>query len=97
MDWRDKAACLDEDPELFFPIGTTGRALDQIEEAKAVCAQCPVIQECLEWALDTKQDAGVWGGKSEEERRTLRRKRGRRGKHVEVTAIPCSRLSLAHE
>ncbi len=80
MDWRKKAACLDEDPELFFPIGTTGRALEQIEEAKAVCAQCPVIQECLEWALDTNQDAGVWGGMSEEGRRTLRRKWGRRGR-----------------
>jgi WhiB family transcriptional regulator, redox-sensing transcriptional regulator len=80
MDWRKKAACLEEDPELFFPIGTTGRALDQIEEAKAVCARCPAIQECLEWALDTNQDAGVWGGMSEEQRRTLRRRRGRRGK-----------------
>lgn len=78
--WRQKAACLDEDPELFFPIGTTGRALDQIEEAKAVCQHCPVIQECLKWALDTNQDAGVWGGMSEEQRRTLRRKRGRRGR-----------------
>ncbi|MGH8900649.1 MAG: WhiB family transcriptional regulator [Egibacteraceae bacterium] len=80
MDWRNKAACLEEDPELFFPIGTTGRALDQIEEAKAVCQHCPVTQECLEWALDTNQDAGVWGGMSEEQRRTLRRKRGRRGR-----------------
>ncbi|MGH8904497.1 MAG: WhiB family transcriptional regulator [Egibacteraceae bacterium] len=78
--WRQKAACLDEDPELFFPIGTTGRALDQIEKAKAVCQHCPVIQECLKWALDTNQDAGVWGGMSEEQRRTLRRKRGRRGR-----------------
>lgn len=97
MDWRKKAACLDEDPELFFAIGTTGRALDQIEEAKAVCAQCPVIQECLEWALDTNQDAGVWGGKSEEERRTLRRKRGERGKPTEANCHSLPRVSSAHE
>jgi WhiB family redox-sensing transcriptional regulator len=78
MDWRDEAACLGEDPELFFPVGTTGRALDQIEQAKTVCKQCPVAQECLDWALDTNQDAGIWGGTSEEERRTIRRRRQKR-------------------
>jgi WhiB family redox-sensing transcriptional regulator len=77
MDWRQKAACIDEDPELFFPVGTTGPALEQLERAKAVCQRCPVINECLEWALQTNQDAGVWGGLSEEERRALRRSRGR--------------------
>lgn len=43
MDWRHRAACLDEDPELFFPIGNTGPALLQIEEAKAVCRRCDVV------------------------------------------------------
>ncbi len=47
MDWRDRAACLDADPELFFPIGNTGPAILQIEEAKAVCRTCPVIDSCL--------------------------------------------------
>ena len=47
MDWRHRAACRDEDPELFFPIGNTGPALVQIEEAKAVCRRCPVIEPCL--------------------------------------------------
>src|SRR4051812_16351319 len=42
MDWRDRAACLDEDPELFFPIGNTGPAILQIEEAKVVCRRCEV-------------------------------------------------------
>lgn len=78
MDWRQKAACLDEDPELFFPIGTTGPALEQVERAKQICRRCPVIEQCLEWALETNQDAGVWGGLSEDERRTLRRSRQRR-------------------
>jgi WhiB family redox-sensing transcriptional regulator len=76
--WRDRAACLDEDPELFFPVGTTGPALDQIALAKAVCAGCSVRLECLEYALQTYQDAGVWGGLSEDERRALRRSRRRR-------------------
>lgn len=67
------AACRTEDPELFFPVGTTGRAFDQIQRAKAVCRRCPVAPQCLQWALDTQQDAGVWGGLSEDERRNIRR------------------------
>jgi WhiB family redox-sensing transcriptional regulator len=68
--WRDHAA----DPDLFFPIGTTGPALVQQEQAKAVCRRCPVREECLEWALDTGQAIGVWGGTSENERRALKRR-----------------------
>ena len=77
MDWRHRAACLDEDPELFFPIGNTGPALLQIEEAKAVCRRCEVMDTCLRWALDSGQDAGVWGGLSEDERRALKRRNAR--------------------
>jgi WhiB family transcriptional regulator, redox-sensing transcriptional regulator len=78
MDWRSEAACIDEDPELFFPVGTTGPAVVQIEEAKRVCTRCEVREPCLEFALETRQDAGVWGGLTEEERRSLRRQRQRR-------------------
>ena len=77
MDWRHTAACLDEDPELFFPIGNTGPALLQIDEAKAVCRRCPVVDTCLKWAIETGQDAGVWGGLSEDERRALKRRTAR--------------------
>jgi len=77
MDWRHDAACLDEDPELFFPIGNTGPALLQIEDAKAVCRQCTVASLCLQWALDNNQDSGVWGGLSEDERRSLKRRTAR--------------------
>lgn len=73
MDWRHRAACRDEDPELFFPIGTTGPALVQVEEAKAVCRRCGVVDDCLAWALETGQEAGVWGGLSEDERRARKR------------------------
>jgi WhiB family transcriptional regulator, redox-sensing transcriptional regulator len=75
MDWRFEAACLEQDPELFFPIGDAGPAVDQIETAKAICRTCPVMQECLAWALETGQDFGVWGGMSEAERLQLRRRR----------------------
>jgi WhiB family redox-sensing transcriptional regulator len=74
MDWRDRAVCRNKDPELFFPVGTTGPALDQLAEAKSVCRRCPVTDECLTWALDTGQRSGVWGGLSEEERRQPRRR-----------------------
>ncbi|WP_112466137.1 WhiB family transcriptional regulator [Streptomyces triticisoli] len=73
--WRDHAACRHEDPDLFFPIGTTGSALLQAEQAKAVCRRCPVREECLQWALDTDQGIGVWGGTNETERRALKRRR----------------------
>src|SRR6202050_3231570 len=74
-DWRDHAACRDSDPELFFPLGTAGPALLQQERAKQVCAGCQVRTPCLEWALASGQEAGVWGGASEDERRALRRRR----------------------
>lgn len=77
MDWRHRAACRDVDPELFFPIGNTGPALLQIEEAKQVCRRCTVADACLRWALDSGQDSGVWGGLSEDERRALKRRRSR--------------------
>ena len=71
--WRLFASCRDTDPDLFFPVGTTGPAIEQIENAKAVCNECESRQPCLEYALTTNQDSGIWGGASEEERRKLRR------------------------
>ena len=63
MDWRDKAACLTVDPELFFPVGNTGPAVDQIEKAKTVCATCTVRVEftaSLRAGPDSRSDATVW-------------------------------------
>ena len=57
------------EPELFFPVGTSGPALVQTARAKAVCRRCPVMIQCRTWALTTGQTAGVWGGMSEDERR----------------------------
>ncbi|HEX4978630.1 MAG TPA: WhiB family transcriptional regulator [Acidimicrobiales bacterium] len=73
MEWRRDAACKDLDPNLFFPIGVTGPAVDQIAAAKSICAQCPVSSQCLEFAITTNQEFGVWGGTTEDERRVLRR------------------------
>jgi WhiB family redox-sensing transcriptional regulator len=70
--WQHHAACRYEDPELFFPIGTAGPALEAIDKAKAVCRGCPVREQCLELALSSGQDSGVWGGLTPTERRVLK-------------------------
>ncbi len=72
-DWRQLAACRSTEPDLFFPVGTTGPAVDQIESAKRVCRGCEVQEPCLDFALATNQESGVWGATSEEERRKLRK------------------------
>lgn len=91
MSWLNDGACRHEDPELFFPVGTTGPALQQIEAAKRVCGRCGVVAACLDWALRTGQDAGAWGGLSETERRTLKHlQRKRNQSHVSA------RTSSAH-
>lgn len=73
LSWRDRAACQGTDPELFFPAGSTGVAVDHTQAARAVCESCGVRAACLQFALETNQEAGIWGGTSEEERRRLRR------------------------
>ena len=73
VNWRGSAACRHADPDLFFPIGETGPALRQIDEAKRFCQACPARTPCLAWALDQGVASGVWGGATEEERRAIRR------------------------
>jgi WhiB family redox-sensing transcriptional regulator len=73
IDWQQAAICRQADPELFFPIGTTGAAVAEIQRAKAVCARCPVQRPCLTYALATRQEFGIWGGRDEDERRLLHR------------------------
>jgi len=72
-DWRRHAACRHCSPDLFFPAGTTGAAVDEILAAKAVCSVCPVQSQCLRFALTTGQVYGIWGGTTEDERITMRR------------------------
>jgi WhiB family redox-sensing transcriptional regulator len=69
-EWRKDAACRDLDTAVFFP-----ETEDETATAKAVCATCPVREACLQFALVTRQDDGVWGGLDENERRRLRRRR----------------------
>jgi WhiB family transcriptional regulator, redox-sensing transcriptional regulator len=75
--WDEYAACRNRDQEIFFPIGTTGAALQQVSEAKAICARCRVAADCLDEALHLGQNHGVWGGTTPEERRALLRRAGK--------------------
>lgn len=72
-DWTNEAACRDSDPELFFPIGTTGASVRQITMAKKVCRGCPARVDCLSYALNHGISDGIWGGTTQDERRTLPR------------------------
>jgi WhiB family transcriptional regulator, redox-sensing transcriptional regulator len=69
-DWMPEGKCRDMAPSIFFPSDGLG-----VQEAQRICAQCPVTEECLEYALVNRIDHGVWGGRSERERRRLQRRR----------------------
>lgn len=69
-DWREQALCAQVDPDLWFPEKGS-----QTHASKKVCAACPVAAQCLEWAVTHKQREGVWGGKSDQERRAIERQR----------------------
>lgn len=77
-DWRTFGACRDEDADLFYPAGTSAQHQPQIARAKDVCHACPVMQQCLTWALQTGEPYGIFGGKDEDERRRLLGRRKRR-------------------
>ncbi len=69
--WRQRGACKGLDPDIFYPSSD-----EEAEEAKGICASCPVQQVCLEHALTHRERDGVWGGLTERERRrTLRQRR----------------------
>jgi len=83
VDWRKYAACLDEDPELFFPRSAINDR-EQTDNAKAVCHRCPVEKICLRWALATRERYGVWGGLDEIERESVLRSRQRAARKAEM-------------
>lgn len=69
-DWRVEALCRQEDPSAFFhPDGERGTARTHRQEAaKRICAACPVMVECRDYALRFAEPFGIWGGLTEEER-----------------------------
>ena len=75
-DWQLEAACRGTDSEVFFhPERERGEARERREvAAKAICAACPVRQQCLEHSLAVREPYGVWGGLTEHERVALLRR-----------------------
>lgn len=81
--WRERALCRTEDPELFHPVGVTGPAIKQVEEAKSICARCSQTIPCLAEALSIPGCTGVWAGTDENDRRAMVRRYRR---HEQVSA-----------
>lgn len=73
-EWWNAAACRNAEPDLFFPISATPASRAVVQRAKRVCASCPVAAQCLNYALHHRQEQGIWGGLTDEERRLLRRR-----------------------
>lgn len=76
FEWQDGSVCQKMDPDVFFGAGDKMTVTEEAN-AKRICAGCPVADQCLNFALDTNQSWGVWGAKTEQERRRLRRGRRR--------------------
>lgn len=76
-DWRLQAECRSLDTAIFFPDQDGPQFADNVADAKSICAVCPVANQCLEFAIRTRQDDGIWGGATPEERRSVRRRRRR--------------------
>lgn len=79
--WMEEAECLGSDPDLMFP--TRGDFIG-MQAAKAVCAECVVKDECLDYALKNNEKFGIWGGESERARRKM--KQGM--KRATLTLVP---------
>lgn len=73
ISWRDDAACLTASPEIFFPDPSD---VDTAVKAKQVCDRCTVADQCLEYAIRTRQQFGIWGGVAESARRRMRGQKG---------------------
>jgi WhiB family redox-sensing transcriptional regulator len=63
--WLADGACVGTDPEAFYPLDEDGSGA---EPARRVCAGCPLRRRCLDYAISTGQPAGIWGGRSTNER-----------------------------
>jgi WhiB family redox-sensing transcriptional regulator len=69
-EWMAQGKCRNVDPDVFFPSDGIG-----VQKAQKICAECPVTEPCLEYALVNHIDHGVWGGCSERARRRILRSR----------------------
>ncbi|MFE9451928.1 WhiB family transcriptional regulator [Streptomyces sp. NPDC006739] len=72
-DWRDRAACIGEDPDLFFPLSDLAVPGSETSRAQAVCRRCDVLIACRTWAIEHGEDDGIWGATTATQRRAIRR------------------------
>lgn len=72
-DWQTAGACLSADPDIFYPVSGSGASLAQINEARRICGRCSVRRECLDFAIQTGEAHGIWGGTTPEDRTRARR------------------------
>lgn len=73
-DWHFWAACQGEDPELFFPVARGNASQKYVKLATNICHECPVRVDCLKWALEHHEMDGIWGGMTESQRESIRRR-----------------------
>lgn len=83
VSWHDQASCRDADPELFYTPDThdMARYFSQKQEAIAICEQCPVMEQCREYAIEAGEQLGIWGGTTPRDREKIRK-----GRRTEVAA-----------
>jgi WhiB family transcriptional regulator, redox-sensing transcriptional regulator len=82
------AACVGEDPDVFFPEGRQRPVWEDIDRAKAICATCPVVEPCRDWAVSMRVSSGIWGGLTEGERQRMHGRTGRRGPRSYLSVVP---------
>jgi WhiB family redox-sensing transcriptional regulator len=76
--WRAASACLNTDPDVFFPVAAGTAASKQVARALRICGGCTVKRQCLDFAMQSGEKDGIWGGTTPEERIRTRRARNRR-------------------
>ena len=74
-EWVEEAVCAQCDPEVWFPVRGQG-APQATDRALRICGECPVRDECLQYALETEQLHGVWGGTTARERKQMKKEAG---------------------
>lgn len=96
LSWQNHAACRDADPELFYPEPGPGMH-EQVAEAKALCAGCPVRADCGAYALRTRERFGIWGGQADRQRRATRRRTRRPGRcDRDIAHLTAAGLTAEH-
>ena len=91
--WRAASACLNADPDMFFPVAVGTAASKQVSQALRLCQGCTVRQHCLDFAMQSGEKEGIWGGTTPEERIRARRARNRKPAVRNWQETPAARAS----